>query len=185
MTWVNSPTRFGLVSRLIHWAMAALILGMLLLGTRLGAMQPGLANLWLYGLHKTGGFVALSLVVLRVIWHRISPPCPAGFACGLGQSCGQLGSLRNLCPADCHSAVGLNCQFRDRHRHSVRGTLDHPADCAAVRGDRPLGTRSARRSDQAANGDAGPACAGGAAARLVARWHDDAHAARLTAQCDR
>lgn len=76
MTWVNSPTRFGLVSRLIHWAMAALILGMLLLGTRLGAMQPGLENLWLYGLHKTGGLVALSLVVLRVIWHRISPPLP-------------------------------------------------------------------------------------------------------------
>ncbi|MBC7476835.1 MAG: cytochrome b/b6 domain-containing protein [Pseudorhodobacter sp.] len=111
---MNSPTQFGLVSRLIHWAMAALILGMLLLGTRLGEMQPGLANLWLYGLHKTGGFVALSLVVLRVVWHRISPP---------------------------------------------------PA---------PLGSR-----------DAGAACAGGAAAGVVARWHDDAHAARLTAQCDR
>jgi cytochrome b561 len=74
VVWRNDPQRFGLISRVIHWAMAVLILGMLVLGTQLSSMQPGLANLWLYGLHKTGGFVALGLVVVRLIWHRISPP---------------------------------------------------------------------------------------------------------------
>jgi len=70
----NDATHFGLISRLIHWAMAALILALLVLGTRLASIQPGLANLWLYGLHKTMGLSALVLVALRLIWHRISPP---------------------------------------------------------------------------------------------------------------
>ncbi len=71
---LNSATRFGLISRLIHWTMAALIIGLLILGTTLAHVQPGLANLWLYGLHKTMGLTALALVLIRLIWHRISPP---------------------------------------------------------------------------------------------------------------
>lgn len=70
----NDATHFGLISRLIHWAMAVLILALLVLGTRLASIQPGLANLWLYGLHKTMGLTALLLVALRLVWHRISPP---------------------------------------------------------------------------------------------------------------
>lgn len=71
---VNSAGGFGLVSRLIHWVMALALLGMLGLGTLLQNMQPGLANLWLYGLHKTIGITLLALVVLRGLWHRWSPP---------------------------------------------------------------------------------------------------------------
>ena len=79
MGWKNSADGFGLISRVIHWAMAAGILGMLALGTVLQNMQPGLANLWLYGLHKTIGISLLALVLLRLIWHRISPtPAPVG-----------------------------------------------------------------------------------------------------------
>ncbi|MEO6301393.1 MAG: cytochrome b/b6 domain-containing protein [Paracoccaceae bacterium] len=74
MRWRNDATHFGLITRLIHWAMALLIILMLILGTILHAMQPSLANLWLYGLHKTGGLVALTLLIVRLIWHRISPP---------------------------------------------------------------------------------------------------------------
>lgn len=74
MTWRNSPTRFGLVTRLLHWGMALALLGMLAFGTRIADMEPGLANLWMYGLHKSIGLILLALVVLRLIWHRISPP---------------------------------------------------------------------------------------------------------------
>ena len=70
----NDATHFGWISRLIHWAMALLILSLLALGTQLANMQPGLSNLWLYGLHKTMGLTALFLVLNRLIWHRISPP---------------------------------------------------------------------------------------------------------------
>ena len=74
--WRNSPSRFGRSSRLLHWLMAALILALLVLGSVLVRIQPNLSTLWLYGLHKTMGLTALSLAVIRLIWHRISPPPP-------------------------------------------------------------------------------------------------------------
>ena len=70
----NGPDTFGLVTRVIHWLMALLILSLIALGLRLAWMEPSLANLWLYGLHKTLGLTALALVLLRILWHIVSPP---------------------------------------------------------------------------------------------------------------
>lgn len=77
----NGPESFGLVSRLFHWLMAILVLSLIALGLRLSSMEPGLSNLWLYGLHKTLGLTALGLVLLRILWHLISPP-PGPMATG-------------------------------------------------------------------------------------------------------
>jgi cytochrome b561 len=74
MAWRNTPRSFGLVTRILHWAMALLILGMLAFGTRIAGMEPGLANLWMYGLHKSLGLILLALVLIRLLWHRLSPP---------------------------------------------------------------------------------------------------------------
>jgi cytochrome b561 len=70
----NGPAEFGLVTRVIHWVTMLLVIGMLALGLRLESLEPGLANLWLYGLHKTVGFAVLALVLLRIVWHVASPP---------------------------------------------------------------------------------------------------------------
>lgn len=70
----NTADGFGLVSRAMHWVMALLLIGLLALGLRLANMQPALSNLWLYGLHKTMGLSALALVLLRLVWLRLSPP---------------------------------------------------------------------------------------------------------------
>lgn len=84
--WANTPTTYGRISRALHWAMAVLILGLLALGLTLAGMEPALDRLWLYGLHKSLGFVALNLVILRLIWHRISPaPAPLGDPAALPQ----------------------------------------------------------------------------------------------------
>ena len=72
----NRPEEFGLVTRAIHWTMMLLIFGQLALGLRLGSLEPGIANLWLYGLHKTVGFLVLALILLRIAWHIASPPPP-------------------------------------------------------------------------------------------------------------
>jgi cytochrome b561 len=37
-------------------------------------MEVGLGNLWLFALHKSVGLTLLLLVLVRVVWHRISPP---------------------------------------------------------------------------------------------------------------
>jgi cytochrome b561 len=71
---MNGPAHFGWVTRLLHWAMAAGVLGMLGLGSYVVRMEVGLGNLWLYALHKSIGLVLLALVVLRIVWHRVSPP---------------------------------------------------------------------------------------------------------------
>lgn len=77
----NTTDSFGWLSRSLHWAMALAVLAMLVLGTVIAGMEVGLANLWLFGLHKTIGITLLALVLVRLIWHRISPP-PAPIASG-------------------------------------------------------------------------------------------------------
>ncbi len=93
MAWRNTDTSFGRVSRALHWSMALLLIGQLALGVRIAGMQPGLANLWLYGLHKTVGFAALALVLVRIIWHLVSkPPAPKGIP-GWERTLAKLGHL--------------------------------------------------------------------------------------------
>jgi cytochrome b561 len=74
--WRNSATGFGRISRLLHWLTAGLILCQLPLGFYTARAEPGLANLWLFGAHKTLGLAALALVAVRLVWHRMSPPPP-------------------------------------------------------------------------------------------------------------
>lgn len=70
----NGPASFGLVTRALHWTIAALILVQLPLGLRLASIEPALSNLWLYGLHKTLGMTAFALMTARLIWHLYTPP---------------------------------------------------------------------------------------------------------------
>ena len=70
----NGPDTYGLVTRVFHWVMMALVVAMLALGLRIEDLEPGLANLWLYSLHKSLGFLVLGLVALRIGWHLYSPP---------------------------------------------------------------------------------------------------------------
>lgn len=73
---MNGPDRFGWVSRVLHWVMAALILWQLGLGLYMAQVAQGMAAVPLYGLHKSLGLVALALALLRLGWHRLSPPPP-------------------------------------------------------------------------------------------------------------
>lgn len=73
----NDRARFGLVTRALHWIMAAGLLATLPLGLYIARMEPALSTIWLYGLHKTIGLTLLVLVVIRIQWHMFTPPpCP-------------------------------------------------------------------------------------------------------------
>lgn len=70
----NTAESFGLVTRILHWGIALLVVIMLSLGLRIEDMEPGLSNLWLYSMHKSLGLITLALMVLRILWHVYSPP---------------------------------------------------------------------------------------------------------------
>ncbi|MBS0213889.1 MAG: cytochrome b [Proteobacteria bacterium] len=69
----NLPTRF------LHWLLALLIVGMGLVGLFMTQMDPSMAKLKVYALHKSCGIAVLVLVALRLLWrvaHRAPPPVP-------------------------------------------------------------------------------------------------------------
>jgi cytochrome b561 len=70
----NGADRIGLGTRVLHWAMAAGILATLPIGLWIANAQPSLAIIKWFGIHKTIGMTLLALVVLRLLWHRITPP---------------------------------------------------------------------------------------------------------------
>ncbi|MEC7760298.1 MAG: cytochrome b [Pseudomonadota bacterium] len=70
----NSETSFGAVTRAIHWVTAVLVIGMLGFGIYIARMEVDMSNFHLFGWHKTIGIVVLTLVVVRLVWHRLTPP---------------------------------------------------------------------------------------------------------------
>ncbi|MDX1836773.1 cytochrome b [Legionella taurinensis] len=71
----NDDTHFGLAAIGLHWAMAVLIIGLLILGFFMVSLPVSLQKLKLYGWHKEYGFLALFLVAARLLW-RLSNPTP-------------------------------------------------------------------------------------------------------------
>ena len=73
---MNAPprTRFTLFSRLLHWAMAAMVLAMFGIGM---AMVTSLGNYHaLVALHRPLGLAVLVLVVVRFVNRLMNPPPP-------------------------------------------------------------------------------------------------------------
>jgi len=68
----NNVNQFGLITIVLHWLMAFLIIGMLTLGLYMVTLPTSLEKLKLYGLHKECGFVVLALVIIRLIWRIVN-----------------------------------------------------------------------------------------------------------------
>ncbi|MEM7506896.1 MAG: cytochrome b [Pseudomonadota bacterium] len=70
----NTKTGWGLPARVLHWAMAVLILFMLGLGAYMANFVDDIYQQFeLFQLHKSWGFVAFALAVLRILWRLINP----------------------------------------------------------------------------------------------------------------
>jgi cytochrome b561 len=68
------PRQFAVLSRLLHWTMAAMVLTMLFIGV---AMVASLADYHaLVSLHRPLGIAILVLVVIRFVNRRLNPPPP-------------------------------------------------------------------------------------------------------------
>lgn len=70
----NTFDRYGSLSKVLHWAMAVMIVALVAVGfymTGLEKEDPSRINI--YNLHKAVGALTLFLLVIRVAWLRASP----------------------------------------------------------------------------------------------------------------
>lgn len=75
----NDANGYGWLTKLLHWAIALIVIGMV--GTMLYAeeLPDGEFKFYLYGIHKACGLAVLALVTFRILWHQLSPtPTPYG-----------------------------------------------------------------------------------------------------------
>jgi len=74
--WRNSPDQWGLISRILHWVMAIIVIGMLGCGLYIDNLPDEPIKFLLINLHKGTGVVVLGLLVFRLLW-RLSQPVPS------------------------------------------------------------------------------------------------------------
>ena len=68
-----SPSKpYSVVSRIIHWLTALIILGLLVVGTYMTQLDVSEQKLQLYNLHKSFGLLVLALAFVRILWHVIT-----------------------------------------------------------------------------------------------------------------
>lgn len=74
MSLRNSENAYGPVAKLLHWSMALLILGLIGLGLYMTSEPDGDPKWALYDLHKTIGSGVFVLLLVRMVWRKVSPP---------------------------------------------------------------------------------------------------------------
>lgn len=77
----NDDRTWGLPARLLHWSMAAIMIGMLGLGFyTANVVKDVYVQFELVQLHKSWGFVVFALAIARVLWRLANPTprLPAG-----------------------------------------------------------------------------------------------------------
>lgn len=78
----NSENRYGLIAITLHWLMAVLIIGLIILGLYMVRLPISLQKLKFFGWHKEFGVLVLMLVVVRICWRfrNTVPLLPAHIA---------------------------------------------------------------------------------------------------------
>jgi len=77
MRLMNSETSWGAPARLLHWAVAGVILFLLGLGTWMTYfVDDVLEQFRLVQIHKSWGFVVFALALLRVVWRGVNRQAP-------------------------------------------------------------------------------------------------------------
>lgn len=70
---MNTHDQYGLIHRLLHWTVAALVVGMLLGGLLLWVLPSGGFKNLVGFLHKSTGVLILLLMLLRLAWRMANP----------------------------------------------------------------------------------------------------------------
>ena len=126
MQFRNTRTSWGALSRLLHWAMAGLILFQIIYGFYMvNFVENPLEQFPMYQIHKSWGFVALVLLAARLSWrlaNRATPALPEmprwQKACGAWRTPGALCADDRDADLGLADGLGLTAAgpFRDQER---------------------------------------------------------------------
>ncbi|WP_321324427.1 cytochrome b [Thiomicrorhabdus sp.] len=72
----NSEQNYGLVTRANHWLSAFLFIGLIALGLYMSDLEKSPEKFELYDLHKSLGIGLFMLMMLRLIWLKVSANPP-------------------------------------------------------------------------------------------------------------
>lgn len=75
----NTRTGYGLVAISLHWLIAFVVIGLIIIGLYMVNIPISLRKLALFGWHKEFGILVLMLVSIRIVWRftNITPWLPA------------------------------------------------------------------------------------------------------------
>jgi cytochrome b561 len=73
MTFRNTTTAWGSVSKGLHWLIVLLIINQWVIASRADALPNGIAKLETLAWHKSFGITILALAVIRLIWRWMNP----------------------------------------------------------------------------------------------------------------
>lgn len=69
MQFKNTLTQYGIVAIILHWLIAIIMIGLLILGLYMVTLPINLEKLKLYGWHKEYGILILFLAIARIAWR--------------------------------------------------------------------------------------------------------------------
>ena len=72
MTILNTKKTYGVVSKLLHWLIAILVLGLLCVGVAFSYIPKELEKM-LMPYHKSAGVTLLILMIVRLCWTLVNP----------------------------------------------------------------------------------------------------------------
>lgn len=69
MQFRNTMDRYGAVTKLFHWTIALLILGLICVGLYMVNAEKSATVFKYFALHKSAGLLVFALALCRILWH--------------------------------------------------------------------------------------------------------------------
>lgn len=73
MQFYNTVRQWGAVAKFLHWTIALLIIGLLIVGNIMEGMANSPLKFQIYAVHKSIGITVLALMVARLAWRFVNP----------------------------------------------------------------------------------------------------------------
>jgi cytochrome b561 len=73
---MEEPAHYGAIAKILHWLIAALLLGQLALGWLMPEVRRGMTPGTSMNLHMSIGVVVLALIAMRLLWRVTHPVAP-------------------------------------------------------------------------------------------------------------